>query len=167
MKNSITLSKNQKMSRIVFVFILFLFFISCTGKKDPAQSTTPVKERSTGTKEEPGRIPLAVLERGEEVYRKHCMACHLKDASGNPKMFPPLISNKTVNGNPSKLIGIVLNGLAGEIEVNGEIYNQVMIPHNFLSDREIADLLTYVRVNFENSGGRISEEEVRTVRAMN
>ena len=155
------------MSRIIFIFSLSLFLITCTGKKDPTHTTAPVIERGTEAKEEPARIPMAVLERGEEVYRKHCMACHLKDGSGNPKMFPPLINNNTVNGNPSKLIGIVLYGLAGEIEVKGEIYNQVMIPHNFLSDREIADLLTYVKANFENSGGRISEEEVRTVRAIN
>ena len=155
------------MPRIVFIFILSLFLISCTGKKDPAQTTSTVKERSIGAKEEPARIPMAVLERGEEVYRKHCMACHQKDGTGFPKMFPPITNTKTVNGDLSELIGIVLYGLAGEIEVKGEIYNQVMIPHNFLSDREIADLLTYVKANFENSGGRISEEEVRTVRAIN
>jgi hypothetical protein len=44
----------------------------------------------------------------------------------------------------------VLDGMQGEIEVNGTIYNSIMPPHNYLSDEEIATILTYIRQSFGN-----------------
>ena len=104
------------------------------------------------------------MEAGKTVYNSYCIACHQQDGSGVPGAFPPLKETEWVNGDTETLISIVLNGLQGPIEVNGEQYNNVMTPHNFLSDDEIASVLTYVRKSFGNNSGEINAEEVASLR---
>ncbi|MDA1120473.1 MAG: cytochrome C, partial [Bacteroidetes bacterium] len=81
--------------------------------------------------------------------------------------WPPIAETEWVNGNKKRLIGIILNGLQGEIEVNGRAYNDVMPQHGFLKDVEIAQILTFVRQSFGNSADPISEAEVAEVRNSN
>lgn len=63
----------------------------------------------------------------------------------------------------SRAISGVVNGLSGEITVNGEKYNQVM-PASTLTDEEIADVFTYILNNFDNKGGEVTAAEVKAVR---
>ena len=51
------------------------------------------------------------------------------------------------------------------VEIDGETYSNNMAPHNFLSDQEIADVLTYVRNSFGNKASAIKAAEVKVVRA--
>jgi len=92
------------------------------------------------------------------------MVCHQRDAGGMPGVYPPLVNNKTVSGDDKKLIGILLNGMSGEIKVNGEVYNGVMASYRNLSDDEIASVLNYVRANFENTGSEILGADVKALR---
>jgi mono/diheme cytochrome c family protein len=59
----------------------------------------------------------------------------------------------------------MLKGVNGPIKVSGVAYNSVMPPHDFLSDKEIASVLTYIRNNFGNTSSLITEAEVRAERA--
>lgn len=153
------------MFRNFILLSFFVFMASCSGNQENKQSGDSTIEKPGLTETKKISIPPAVMERGKEVYQKHCFACHQADGSGNPGMYPPLIDTKTVNGDLEKLVGIVLHGQSGEIEVKGEIYNQVMVPHNFLTDRQIADVLTYIRNSFGNTiGGRVTEEQVANIR---
>lgn len=102
---------------------------------------------------------------GKTVYNQHCLPCHQAEANGVPGMFPPLTDTRMVQGDKEELIGVVLFGLEGEIEVKGEIYNTIMAPLPYLSDREVADVLTYVRQSFGNDASEITPDEVARVRA--
>ena len=104
------------------------------------------------------------MEAGKTVYNSYCIACHQQDGSGVPGAFPPLRETEWVNGEKDTLISIVLNGLQGPIEVNGEQYNNVMTPHNFLSDDEVAAVLTYVRNSFGNNASEVTADEVAALR---
>jgi nitrite reductase (NO-forming) len=55
-------------------------------------------------------------------------------------------------------------GRNGKITVNGKEYNATMVPMNYLNDEQIANVLTYVRNSFGNSGDAVSVEEVTRVR---
>lgn len=101
---------------------------------------------------------------GKKVYDSVCLACHMADGSGVPGMHPPIIESDFVNGNKEELIKITLNGLSGKIEVNGETYNSIMPPHSHLSNKEIADVLTYIRGSFGNNASEITPNEVEAVR---
>jgi mono/diheme cytochrome c family protein len=106
----------------------------------------------------------ASIERGKTVYNNNCLACHQVNGSGVPGMNPPLKKTKYVMGDKKKLINIVLKGLDEEIVVNDETYSNVMPPVNYLSDLEIADVLTYVRNSFGNKASQVKEAEVKKLR---
>jgi mono/diheme cytochrome c family protein len=59
---------------------------------------------------------------------------------------------------------VIINGLEGPIEVNGEPYNNAMPQHSFLSDQEVAEVATYIRQNLGNDASAITAEEVQAVR---
>ena len=50
------------------------------------------------------------------------------------------------------------------VEIKGETYFNPMPPFDYLPDQDIADVLTYIRNNFENQGGAVSLEEVKASR---
>lgn len=104
------------------------------------------------------------VDLGQKIYTQYCLACHQEDGSGVPNMNPPLRKSDWVVGDKTKLINVVLKGLDEEIEVNGDTYNGVMASHSFLTDKQIADVLTYIRSNFENQADVIKPEEVKALR---
>ncbi len=101
---------------------------------------------------------------GKGVYTQYCLPCHQEDGTGVPNLNPPLRKSDWVNGDRNRLIKVILEGIEEEIEVNGESYNRVMAAHNFLTDRQVADVLTYIRSNFGNTSDAIKEEEVKALR---
>jgi len=103
-------------------------------------------------------------EQGMALYGKYCLACHQTDGSGVPGMYPPLINTDWITGDKARLIELVLKGQQGEIEVNGKIFKGVMPPHLFLTDEQIASVLSYVRSNFGNRSDSVLSEDVAAVR---
>lgn len=99
------------------------------------------------------------------VFTTYCRTCHQNNGLGDGSRFPPLVESEWVNGDKTKLINIVMNGLTGPITVKGTSYNEAMPAHGtFLSDKQIADVLTYIRANFNNTSDAVSESEVAAVR---
>lgn len=104
------------------------------------------------------------IDPGKAIYTQYCLACHQEDGSGVPNMNPPLRKSDWVLGDKTRLINVVLKGLDEEIEVNGESYRGIMASHSFLSDKQIADVLTFIRSNFDNKADAIKPEEVQALR---
>ena len=101
---------------------------------------------------------------GEKTYYTYCSACHQNDGGGATGRFPPIANTDWVNGDKERLIKIMLEGMEGSIQVHGETYNGVMPQHSFLSDKDIAEVLTYIRTNFGNKASAISTDEVKSIR---
>lgn len=147
---------------VILIFLLASAALACGGSNNQNQQSTTEQELTAET----DVAANAQQEHpGEAVYNAVCLACHMADGSGVPGMHPPLTGTERVNGDKEQLIDIVLNGMTGEIEVNGEIYNGIMPPNTHLTDKQIADVLTYIRSNFGNESSEITEEEVAEVRA--
>lgn len=118
------------------------------------------------TPDDAASAPASLEERiaaGRRVYSQTCHACHQPDGNGVPGSFPPLAGSDFLNTSPQIAISIVLNGLTGEIVVNGEKYNAVM-PALKLSDDDIANVLTYVYSQWGNAGHVITAEDVGRIR---
>lgn len=113
----------------------------------------------------PGVIPtLSVrVERGRRVYLSACFACHQPDGRGLSGIFPPLAGSDFIKSDKSRAIGIPIKGLSGPVVVNAKTYNNIMPPQAF-SDRQIADVLTYVMNSWGNDFGTVSTEEVKQAR---
>lgn len=118
----------------------------------------PVRKKATGSLAE-------AMADGKMVYMKYCVTCHQADGAGVPNMNPPLIKTTYVLGDKVKLIQIVLNGFKEDVEINGQTYSNNMPPHDFLQDKEIADVLTYVRHSFTNKASAIKTADVTPLRA--
>ena len=105
------------------------------------------------------------LDAGAKLYETYCSACHQRDGKGDGTRFPPIASSRWVSGNPERLVNIVLNGLSGEIQVEGTAFNGVMPANNFLTDEQVSQILSYVRQNFGNFANGITPAEVAAIRA--
>jgi mono/diheme cytochrome c family protein len=102
---------------------------------------------------------------GAEAYTRYCASCHLPGGQGDGNRYPPLFGSEWVSGPKPRLIKIVLNGMSGPITVRRKPYDGVMPAHAFLSDQQVAEILTYIRTRMNHGGTPISAEEVQTVRS--
>lgn len=102
---------------------------------------------------------------GETTYQRVCATCHQPDGLGLPPTFPPLADSEWVTGSKQDLVRIVLHGLRGPIQVNGNSYNNAMAGWGaVLSDEQVAAVLTYVRHTFADSASAFTVAEVAAVR---
>lgn len=107
-----------------------------------------------------------VHARGLEVFQRTCIACHGFVGRGVPNVFPPLDGSDWVTGDADLPIRIVLHGLQGPVRVGSSQYQNVMAPlGSTLDDREIADVLTFVRQSWGNDAAAVTADQVRAVRA--
>ncbi|RNL75273.1 cytochrome c [Sinomicrobium pectinilyticum] len=130
-------------------------------KKDTKMSVTTGED---GTKPGERKQESTSYPEGEKIYRQYCATCHQANGSGVPNLNPPLHKTDYVTGDKTRLIAIVLNGSDSGLEVNGQTYANVMPPHGFLDDRQVAQVLSYIRTSFGNTAGPVAKEEVRAVR---
>ena len=100
---------------------------------------------------------------GAKVYTQNCATCHMDDGRGVQNLNAPLVKTSYVLGDKTKLINVLLKGLKG-VEIDGEKYSNAMPSHSFLADKQIADVLTYVRNSFGNKGSSITQAEVAAAR---
>ncbi len=105
------------------------------------------------------------ITKGEALYNTHCVACHQANGMGLANAFPPLADSDYLLSDPGRSAGVVINGLAGPITVNGQQYNAVMPGLSYLADQDIADVLTYVLNTWGNDGGEIGQAEVAAARS--
>jgi len=103
------------------------------------------------------------MEAGKTVFAQNCAACHQLQGEGIPNAFPPLAKSDYLMKDKKRAIGVVLNGLTGNVTVNGQTYNGVM-PALGLSDDDVANVLTYVRNSWGNKGDLVNMKEVKAVR---
>lgn len=107
------------------------------------------------------------IERGAAVYQSVCGLCHQPTGYGVPNVAPPLAESSWVTGEPERLIRIALQGLYGEIEVNGQKWNLAMPGQGMnplLDDAKLADVLSYIRNAWGNEATPITAAQVAAVR---
>jgi len=107
----------------------------------------------------------ASVARGNIVYKKVCLSCHMADGGGVPRMNPPLMQTSYVTGDKSKLIYIVLKGMNDRVPIEDDYYSNTMAAHADLSDLQVADVLTFVRNSFGNKATAVTPAEVKIVRS--
>lgn len=109
----------------------------------------------------------AGMSSGEQIFVQYCVVCHQANGMGVEGLYPPVSQTPWTLGDKGRLIRLVLNGMNGPVEVMGVEYNNAMTPGAFLTDQQIADVLTYTRSNFGNNASPVTAEEVAAVRAAN
>jgi nitrite reductase (NO-forming) len=105
------------------------------------------------------------IQAGSVLYKGTCSTCHQENGEGLPNVFPPLAKSDFLMSNPQRAIAVVLNGLSGQVTVNGASYNSVMPPMSQLNDDEVANILTYALNSWGNTGPAVTANEVAGIRA--
>lgn len=174
--------------------LLSIAFIAACGGSEPEPAHAPEPAKEEVKKEEPkaktkGKAKAKVdpaeaynaladdeakhaylMELGEKVYKTGeggiaCMTCHGAEGKGTPGAFPPLVAQKDHMGDCAKHAGIVINGLQGELVVDGVTYNGVMTPQGaMLDDVKIAAVISYERQSWGNDYGFCTPDDVKAAR---
>ncbi|MBX2797347.1 MAG: cytochrome c [Myxococcales bacterium] len=140
---------------------------------EPAPPPEPEVSKDTditGLSDDERRAFLMAL--GEKVYKtgdggQACITCHMDDGQGMKGAFPPLVGQKDLMGDCKNHAGIIINGMKGEIVVDGITYNSIMVPQgDHLNDLQIASVISYVRQSWGNDYGLCSPEDVAAARSM-
>lgn len=141
---------------LILLNALFVLLVAaCSGKKEEKDQSAPGAESTAKIEEE---------HPGKPLFKQHCSVCHQADGSGVPGMYPPLSESEYVQGDVKWLVTTIVKGLEGPITVKGKEYNNLMPAMAYLKDAEIAHILSYVRKNFGNNAGEVTEAEVSEIR---
>ena len=144
------------MNKLLTIIIMAVAISSCGN--EPKRETPLAKSATLEQQQDP---ISASVQRGREVYKELCVTCHLPSGKGVPGAFPPLNPSNWLTNKRTESIHALKYGLKGEIEVNGESYNSIMLPLG-LDDQEIADVMNYT-IQTWNKGEMITVEEVTAV----
>ncbi len=148
---------------VILITLLVIVLSACGNRRQESEQQQPTQQQTQIKPAEP-KSATASAHPGKKTYDSVCLACHMANGTGVPGMYPPLAETDWVTGDKDRLIRITIQGLSGKIEVNGVTYNNIMPPNSHLSDRQIADVLTYIRQSFGNDASEITVEEVQKVR---
>lgn len=106
----------------------------------------------------------AAAPAGDQIFAQNCAGCHGAKGQGIPGAFPPLAGNPYVTGNASKVIATVLNGMHGQIRVNGASYNSAMPAWKTkLSSAEVASVVSYIRGSWGNKASPVTTTQVKAL----
>ena len=82
-----------------------------------------------------------LIERGQGVYLKNCVACHQANGQGLPPVFPSLEGSQIVMRDKARNIEILMEGVQGAA---------MQAFSNQLSEVDIASVITYTRDSWSN-----------------
>jgi len=107
------------------------------------------------------------LKAGKQIFKISgaCASCHGAGGTGT-QVFPPLVDSEWVINSDERLSMIILKGVSGHLVVKGVPYNGVMPPQGGgnLSDKQIAQLMSYIRNEWGNEAPFVTEENVSYAR---
>jgi len=103
-------------------------------KKEEAFKLAELTEKEWTTAE--------LVERGEGVYTKNCVACHKTNGQGVPGIFPALAGSDIVLNDKPKNIEILMEGVQGAAMQSFA---------NQLSEVDMAAVITYTRQSWGNA----------------
>jgi len=178
-KSHVELSKNKHeptnnflIAPLVFVFVfgclIFVCSIQLSLTTNSFQLHPPVEVVELSPEEKEALRLERKISSGEKIFAGRCASCHQANGLGIEGQFPPLANSEWVAADPAVITSIILKGLKGEIVVNGKTYgtsaavNMAAVP---ISDREIANVSTYVRQAWGNTSSEVTEDFVSELRA--
>jgi len=100
-----------------------------------------------------------------QLYNEFCVHCHAVDGQGHVPFMAPLAGNPNVlDPNPTSLINVVLNG-SDDLAIRGvpAPYPMPKFAHQ-LNDRQIADIVTFIRASWNNNLPAVMPEDVAQLR---
>ena len=101
---------------------------------------------------------------GQQLYQKHCLACHQADGGGVPNMQPAIVGGTWVKGDARALALFVMTGGFDSASRKDSSVGNVMPPFRQLPDADLAAILTFIRQKFGDGGSPVSAADVAAAR---
>ncbi|MCH7403454.1 c-type cytochrome [Belliella kenyensis] len=132
--------------------------ILCLGSLFGCKAEKQDDEKGLSEIRDPKVLQYAI--EGKILFENHCANCHQRDGKGLGKLIPPLNGSDYMLEDIGRTVRIIKNGLKGEIQVNGQKYNQPMPANPTLTNMEIAQITTYIYNIWGSSEGIIDSKKV-------
>ncbi len=112
-------------------------------------------------------VQPGVMETGQRIYLKQCAMCHHSEGKGYPPHYPPLAGNQSITmASPVNSIRMVLNGgYPPGTRKNPRPHGMPPFSH-LLKDDEVAAVVTYIRVAWNNTGTPVAAPQVNELRKL-
>jgi mono/diheme cytochrome c family protein len=121
-----------------------------------AASAAPSSDRRP-----PPQIAEQIRARGEGVYKDRCATCHGDSGEGKPPAALPLAGNRAATmGSAVNVIRVVLyGGYPPGTMGNPQPFGMPPFAQD-LSDEQVADVLSFIRTSWGNSGSFVTADQV-------
>lgn len=140
---------------------------------DLASLTTESVERKGNNK--PNYIYSTKIARADSrtngaiLFRQICASCHSSSGEGIHGLAPSLVGSKYISTHLEQLGLIILHGLKGPLQINGELYdNGHQMPglkyNKNLSDKDISDIISYVTNAFSVNSKSLKPAKIKELR---
>ncbi len=107
----------------------------------------------------------AAMRAGAAIFTDACSACHLPQGNGQTRLFPPLAGSATLQSpDATTVIHIVLQGARSLATANRPTPLAMPAFGWKLSDREVADVATYIRNSWGNAAPPVDAGDVAKLR---
>ncbi len=127
------------------------------------------RPKNTGAAEDTTPPDVKWLKDGAGVYSTACQGCHQPNGLGNASAgIPPLDGSEWVVGGEKRIATIGLKGLMGPIHVKGTTYGTAVMNAKGgvnLNDKQLAQVLSFVRNNWSNKGSFIMDDQIKAYTA--
>ncbi|SOZ34884.1 c-type cytochrome [Cupriavidus neocaledonicus] len=117
-------------------------------------------------------LPAAAADlaaQGKDLFAANCAACHNADASGIAGVAPPLANalRERLRGPAGQayLANVLVHGLAGPIESQGQSFNGVMPPFAALPDTSLLAVMAWLNAQNGQPGSVGGAEALAAARA--
>ncbi|AQV96880.1 cytochrome C [Cupriavidus necator] len=119
-----------------------------------------------------GTLPATAADlaaQGKDLFAANCAACHNTDASGIAGVAPPLANalreRLGSSAGQAYLANVLVHGLAGPIESQGQSFNGVMPPFAALPDASLLAVLAWLSTQNGQASPVISADMLAKARA--
>lgn len=105
------------------------------------------------------------MTRGAAIYSDACSSCHLEQGVGQPGLFPPLRGNAmSQQADPTGLLHVILAGSrTGPTRTRPSPLSMTSFAWK-LTDKQIADVATYIRNSWSNRASGVTAKQVAGMR---
>lgn len=150
----------------VTAMALYLKTLPGTEAEQALQQTRAQEQQAKRTDATTGNTRQRI-QAGAKLYETWCAKCHQADGRGNAPAYPPLAGNNALTMEQAvNPIRIVLNGgFAPGTMDNPRPYGMPAFGP-LLSDREVADVVSYLRASWGNHAPSVSSSDVNRYRSV-
>lgn len=135
---------------IFFIVCIGSLMISCSSKEEASTDTT-------------SKVDKQIYFEGKQLYAGTCAQCHQVDGKGLNKLYPPLANSDYLMNDILGASKIIKHGLSGAIKVNDIEFNRPMKGFEYLTDQEVASILTYISNSWGNQYKTVAPQDVSKI----